>query len=396
MRSAASTVAQGGSPGTHAAAPVASQTRAIDRAFLWAWWLNLVAMPYYTFDSGRPQPADFAFVVTATIPGALALPDLLRRVTPVTSALVAFVGVVSVVNVAWGLVLGSSDFFVSTAFYLFNGTVFLGVVSHGLRLGDAFARTTAHATMVALLMQLGLALVMPDRALSGRLILFFNNPNQLAYFALGAATVVTIVVTTQPRLRVYSFVAVGAAGFLAYRTYSRAAAIGVAALAFIWLLRRPGVALALALPVLVIGAMSDLDMEGDRLWEVRLAQTMEGDPSEYLEDRGLERVVDHPENLLLGAGEGMHLRFHPLGLELHSSLANVVFSYGVIGLLTFALLLGRTFFASPRRAGLLLVPSLFYSLFHNGLRFRIFWLVLAVAVVAGLAAQTQSRERHEV
>lgn len=361
-----------------------------DRLFLGAWWLTMVSLPYYVFASGLPQPADFVLVGLATIPGAVALPQLLRSAAKPIAAALAFTGVVVAVNIAWFALLGELDFIISTAFYVFNATVFAGVVSHGWRLGDRFARTTAHAMTVALGMQVLFSFAFPDRALSGRLTLFFNNPNQLAYYALGAATVVTIIASVRPSLRLQATVAIAGAAWLAFRTYSRAAAIGVVALAFLWLVRRPGIVLGLAGPALLIAGYSDLDADEDVLWQARIAHTMEGDPSDYLEDRGLERVVEYPEYLIFGAGEGQHLRFHALGLELHSSLANVVFSYGVLGLLTFGLLIGRTFLAAPPRAGLLLLPSLFYGLFHNGLRFRMFWIVLAISIVAGALAGDRS------
>lgn len=367
-------------PSRRAAATAA--TPSTDRLFLAGWWLTVQTLPFYTFDSGLPQPSDFLLLAIATLPGLLALPRLAKTERRAVTALIMFITIISAVNIIWSSLLGATDFLVATSFYIFNATVFLGILAHGTRLGPRFATTTGRALAVSLAIQLALALAFPDRNISGRLSLFFNNPNQLAYYALGSATVIAMAGTLDQKLRNHAIVALLAAAWLAYRTYSRAASLGIAGLLLLWLVRRPMLALAILLPLLLIAGGADLATREDPLWESRIERTMQSDPSDYIEDRGLERIFDHPEYLLLGAGEGQHIRFHPLGLELHSSLASMAFCYGALGFIAFVVLLWRSLSRAPARVALLFVPSLVYSLFHNGLRFRIFWIALATVVIS--------------
>lgn len=378
------------------AANSAPRPRTSERLFLAGWWLTIQTLPFYLWNSGTAQPTDYLLAAVASIPGILSLARLLVTDRSALVTMTAFIGVVVFENCVWAGTLGATDFLLTTAFYVFNATIYLGVLAHGRRIGQAFTNTTASAFTTLLATQAALSFVFPDRNVSGRLTLFFNNPNQLAYFALASATVVALIASVDGanrRLRLYAYVAIGAASWLALRTYSRAGMLGCAGLGFLWIARRPAIALAVLLPALVVAGSADLANSDDELMNARIAAMMNGNASEYLEDRALTRVFEFPQYLIFGAGEGQHIRFNPIGLELHSSLANIAFSYGVLGLVAFGALLLGSIRAPAIRTGLLLPPALFYSLFHNGLRSRVFWIVLAVAMVLRTSATAETPER---
>ena len=108
--------------------------------------------------------------------------------------------------------------------------------------------------------------------------------------------------------------------------------------------------------------------------------------ADYLRDRGLDRLFDHPQYLFAGAGEGYLLRFHQNKQEIHSSAANLLFCYGLIGTLLFLAFAQRLVRTIGTRLTLLMVPVFSYSLFHHGMRARPFWLALAIAL--GLAVMS--------
>ena len=95
--------------------------------------------------------------------------------------------------------------------------------------------------------------------------------------------------------------------------------------------------------------------------------------------RGYGRLFAFPEYVLLGAGEGEFNRFG-IGhqLELHSAPATLIFSYGLPGVL----LLGGWVFAIVRANSvqrlMLLAPAAIYLLTHQGLRFTMLWVVVAL------------------
>jgi hypothetical protein len=104
----------------------------------------------------------------------------------------------------------------------------------------------------------------------------------------------------------------------------------------------------------------------------------------FAQDRHLIWLVDYPEHLILGAGEGASERFYTpryredSGAEVHSTLGVVLFAYGIPGTALFLLFLWRLARADPAHVLTLIVPLLVYGLAHNGLRFSLLWFCLAV------------------
>src|SRR5262249_9548312 len=97
-----------------------------------------------------------------------------------------------------------------------------------------------------------------------------------------------------------------------------------------------------------------------------------------LEARGYMRMVENPQYLLLGAGEGGFDRFKgDKPRELHSGLATLLFSYGPMGSLIFAALLYAVFSKQEKYFLVLLVLILLFGLVQQNIRFSMFWVFLA-------------------
>ncbi|MGB5267300.1 MAG: hypothetical protein WBN30_11960 [Polyangiales bacterium] len=350
------------------------------------WFFVILTLSFNVFGVGKPQPGDFMLVGLIGVPIVLVrfqMPTVIRR--PVIS-LAAFVLYAIACNFAWVTATGEWDFLKASAFYSFNFAVFLGyLVMLGER-GDDWLRWTLYGFAATLVMLVLLSIVFSDRVESGRLELFFVNPNQLAYHVLLCATIVVMLAPRYevPRLILYLLLLL--AFYIELRTYSRAGVLGIALLAAIQIAHRPTLVTLLVLPVFVLALYLDLQAIDTELWEARFDTVEQSTTDDYLTDRGLDRIFAHPEYLIAGAGEGYFLRFHHSKFEIHSSAANLLFSYGVIGTALFLVFLRWLNVVLGARLTLLLIPALSYSLFHQGMRARPFWLLLAAAL--GLAVLT--------
>jgi hypothetical protein len=108
--------------------------------------------------------------------------------------------------------------------------------------------------------------------------------------------------------------------------------------------------------------------------------------------RGYMRVVQYPQYLLYGAGQGKDERFGEVGgyaYEIHSSSVAVLFYYGVLGFMLFAVFLWKLF--SIKKNLLFLTPLLVYGLFTYGLRSPYFWLALGFLAVMPDLLSSRSR-----
>lgn len=355
--------------------------------FLWAF--VILSLSFNVYGPGNPQPGDFMMVGLLCIPILLVrfkMPTTIRR--PVI-ALAAFVLYVFVCNFVWAAATSEFDFFKASAFYAFNFAVFLGyLVMLGER-GDDWLRWTLYGFAATLVMLALLSFPFAYRAESGRLELFFVNPNQLAYHVLLCATIVVMLARRYevPRLVLYGLLL--CAFYVELRTYSRAGVLGIALLGVLQVVQRPTLVTILVLPLFALALYHDLQALDSDLWEHRIQSVQESTTEDYLTDRGIERMLQHPEHLLVGAGEGYFLRFHPQKLEIHSSAATLLFSYGVIGTGLFLIFLRWLSVTAGTRLTLLMIPALSYSLFHQGMRARPFWLLLAVALGLGVVNAIQ-------
>lgn len=97
------------------------------------------------------------------------------------------------------------------------------------------------------------------------------------------------------------------------------------------------------------------------------------------EERNYDRILAFPEYTLVGAGEGHLDRFYPYDKnEIHSSLGNLLFAYGVPGIALFMALLYSVLRSSPPPIWFVVSGPIVYSLTHMGLRTTLFWIFLAI------------------
>jgi hypothetical protein len=183
--------------------------------------------------------------------------------------------------------------------------------------------------------------------------------------------------------------------YIELRTYSRAGVLGIVLLGALQVVHRPTLVTLLLLPMFVVALYLDLQTLDNDMWHNRIADVQQSTAEDYLTDRGVDRILEHPEYLIFGAGEGYHLRFHHQKLEIHSSAATLIFSYGLFGTVLFLVFLRWLAQSAGTRLSLLLFPALSYSLFHQGMRARPFWIALAVALGLGvMTALEQARGRE--
>lgn len=118
----------------------------------------------------------------------------------------------------------------------------------------------------------------------------------------------------------------------------------------------------------------------------------------FSEERGYDRIWRNQQYLVLGAGEGGLSRFdttaHVKNMEIHSSAGTIVFSYGIVGSILFVVFAWRVMRRSRLSLLIVLIPTLLYSGAHQGLRFTMLWILLAIFVVLKDDAEALQAARH--
>ena len=357
-----------------------------------------ILVPFYLFgktlvagtekvEGGVPQLADYYLLGTMCLAFAT-LPFQLNRST--VAALLAFIGFVcytALVNSMWAVHLEDLSLLKSTLFYAYDVMLLLTCLLLYSSYKEDFLRVTAKAVGISVVLQALLSPFAPQSIYS-RQAAFFNNENQLGYFCLLAAIVFVLGARRFNFPLRYQFVFYSALTYLALLAQSRAALLGLGTLSILALLAHP-FRLLLALSVVaaayfVIVNPELLSKSAERLAVQGGYDTPGG--------RGYDRIVNYPEHLLVGAGEGAYTRFRSelFGSEIHSSYGTLLFCYGIPGTLLFTLALVSICRRDPRVV-LFMIPAFVHGIGHQGLRFAFFWTTLAfLCCCAATAPATES------
>jgi hypothetical protein len=350
------------------------------------WAIYLFLIPLYIFRSGLPQPGDIVVLIMVPIVLQHWNGRLSGDMRGVVRALLWFTIWVCLVDYTWVLVTGNFTLFGTDSFmlyplyYIYNALIFLVAIVLYRRYGDLFLRVTVVVVTASVFLQVLSSLVFRSGAARGSV--FFNNPNQLGYFALLAATLVAL---THRRLQLRmltSSLALVCCGYLALISGSRAAAGGIVGLLAFLVFSNPKIiVVACCVAVAIVAGVGPIAEAIDASQERVLNLNAHSDRS-FLQERGYDRIWRNEHYLVLGAGEGGLSRFDDTAfvknMEIHSSAGTVLFSYGIVGSILFIVFTWRVIRRARMRLAIMLLPPLLYTGAHQGLRFTLLWVVLAV------------------
>ena len=380
--------------------------------------LAIAASILYVFPAGTPQPGDVLLAITIVMTILLAnytLPALPELYIPLS----LFLAWVILVNSVWFILIGDYIFLRKTLFYIYNVAIMLFIVSLGVRDYERLRKVVYWSCIIALLTELGYLEFVYITA-KKRSLGTFNNPNQMGYWGLLMLACLGVARRREP-LRLIDAAALAIGCYIIAQTLSRAAtAAGLLmalAVAMSGWWKRGAVLVIVGLAVL--GGGAEL-LRGGVLVQVHEAGIVQGlqrrlallsrNPDDPLSlwKRGYSRLVEHPEYLPLGAGEGAFDRLTDVSeqasfkgrvpttgssvKEFHSSLGNILMSYGIVGLgLLFAFFF-VVFRNTPTINLLYFGLIMLYGVTHMGMRDTMLWIFLGLVYVQGMAENSPPDE----
>lgn len=367
--------------------------------FTGIWALYMVLSTVYIFPKGMPQPAD-VILLAGVVPGLVW--QFLQSNGKISSLYVvgaSFAALTLMINLAHFIALPHDRFIKSAMYYPYNFLVFCFVVFLFRQNPQQLIKITIAALGVAALLQLiwGGLFDPASRATGG-----FQNPNQLAYWALLSAGILFFLRPNQQ----FSWVDLGILGALVFIQSLSLSKAGIICsfilLGAVFFSKQISPAMKLStIGVIVVGVLWLIAFMGgveqftqqieaiQRVIERLSTIGLERDDS--LIGRGYDRLWMHPEYLIFGAGEGGYERFANLGgaRELHSGLATILFSYGILGLTLFITFLVMIFRRQPLICWVILGCILLFSLPHQAFRFTHFWVFLGIAYASFTSLRTR-------
>lgn len=357
----------------------------------------IVGKMFYVGSSGDAQLADIMLVglVPFLIPYAAA-----AHFVRTQYVLVAMFVWILLVNAVWAAVLNDTVFLMYSFYFGFNILVCAAAYAAIAMSTDIGRKWMIRGLQVSAVAQLAAIIILPT--LGGRAIGTFNNPNQLAYWAVCAMMLLHVL--RGGKLRREDIVVVGATATCVLLSYSFAGFASWFMMLFfsLWVTIGPGrqrliittvgvllVALALTFTTVERGGRGQetsvlSNMQYFSELDERRARAQQVSQLQY---RNIDRVSEYYSYTLVGAGEGGFSRFEKdenLALEIHSSFVTIFFSYGLVGIVLFLGMIVRMFMRSSAVMAVALLPAISYGLTHNGLRFSFMWL--AIGLIMGASA----------
>jgi len=212
---------------------------------------------------------------------------------------------------------------------------------------------------------------------------FMYNINQFAYWSFLSFVILEIITYTKG-LALFKRVLQFFLFFFVLFTLSRSASMGI----FIFVLLACVKFLNRKYLLIIFFAVLSLfwyvahdwlldSFELYRIYYKRFFQGRElGDLQNLLYGRGFLSVIENPEYLIFGAGEGHASRFgHKFWI--HNSLLNIMFSYGILGISLFVLFVKKCCRGYEKR-WMILLPLLASSMFTEISHNLHFWIILAI------------------
>ncbi len=359
--------------------------------WLKAWSIYLMAFPFYFFPAGSAQPSDIyiAILIGLYILGQkFNLGTMLKE--PFTRFL-RFCIYLSIVNFGVFIVLlGQANkglaWYIICAFYFYNLFVMGFALSLYKQYGKAFLYTTMYSCIMAAILQIVLSQILDTGGEEVRGALFFTNPNQLGYYSLCGLAIVLVLETMLKIPKIMVYLSFFMFSYLALVSISKAAMGAMIILFGVYLLANGILSVRNIFVLLVVGGLgfygltkTEFGKTFQRNLEVR--ELNEADRPEEItewEYRGYDRITNHPEYLVFGAGEGGYNRFDTFidGHEMHSSFGTIIFSYGIPGTVLFVFFIFSLLKKLPWYYVVYSLPLFSYGVTHMGLRFTIFWVAL--------------------
>jgi hypothetical protein len=234
----------------------------------------------------------------------------------------------------------------------------------------------------------GVSLVSGDEG-SYRAVGFFNNPNQLGYYAVCSFSMIYLFYRLQ-KLKLATTVLFSSLCLtLAAYSLSKAAILSIIPIAFFALVynKKIFVIITLLFVLLIPFIYNSLVLNPSFYEGVKVVDrisSMGNENDSGFASRGYYGFKDG-SSLEITFGQGYRAIRDIVGHEVHSSFAGLFNYYGFLPFLSLILLnlywyywLNRNF--GFRGAIIIFAPPFLYALTHNGLRFSIFWMLIAVSM----------------
>ncbi len=336
---------------------------------------------FYIFPSGLPQPAHmsiiFSFLLSGILYNKIKISD--------SRNLIIFVIYASFINVFFTLLIGDLSYIVSTIYWIFNLILFSVLVNLNISSIKKLFHYLRFIIPTSLIINIVIWAVGAGRYdFNPRYNGYFNDPNQMAFWVLCSCAMGLILFNNLKLKIIIYFLSF----FLILLTMSRSSTIGFLVLTLGLFFQHKGrleLKIIFTLIALLVGIASFFILLHFGFLDNIIMRFSEGIESnaEQASDRGFTNLINYPQYLLLGAGQGAFYLYSETGNEIHSTWLGIIFYYGVIGLFLFVSFLFNIYRKLDFAEKIIFLGPMFYGFFTYSARTLVFWFLVSIFLLYG-------------
>lgn len=352
------------------------------------WFLALSASQFYVFKSGVPQPSHLLLIFIFIYFLFVCQKELFsvfkyEYVRPI----VFFVVYAVTINVFFAALNLHLSFLFSILYFIF-GIFSLSLILFYLVKNELNFKPIIFSLYLGLVILLVLCLFEIGRFdFFPRFNAFFNDPNQMAFWALCVAASFFLLSSIFKVNFIYVASSLIMLVLIILSSASRSALVGLLPmlLGLIILNKDYLKSMSTKLIGIFFGFVFIFYfiylISGMEQTQYLIDRFVTADTDQQLSDRGYDRFSGYYQYLLFGAGQGDESRFNATH-EIHSTWAGILFYYGLIGFSIFLYFILKIFFKLSLAEKLIYLSPLIYGFATFGARTPIFWVFIGIAIFA--------------
>lgn len=338
--------------------------------------LGFFLSQFYIFSSGLPQPAHIFIILS------IFMFFIFHNEIKVFESkyLIFFVCYTIFINIYYTFLIDDLSYIVSTIYWVFNLVLFLVLINLKLENIQKLFSYLKFIILFSLIINIVIWAVGAGRyGFNPRYNGYFNDPNQMAFWILCSCAIALILFNNlKLKIIIYSL-----SFFLILLTMSRSATLGflILTLGFVFQHKsRLDLKIIFSLISLLIAIASFFILLHFGFLDNIVTRFSEGIDSndQQASDRGFTNLIDYPQYLLFGAGQGAYYLFSSSNQEIHSTWFAVLFYYGAIGFFLFVSFLFNIFKRLDFAEKIIFLGPMFYGFFTYNARTLAFWFLVAV------------------
>ncbi|MCR9477923.1 hypothetical protein NB532_16105 [Vibrio antiquarius] len=364
---------------------------------------SILMKPLYLWSSGLPQISDFLSIlgilcfIVYSLKNKVCFSNDKKMILNIFCFFVLYTWVI---NISLSIIYSNPEAIKTSIYYTYNLTYAFVLI---ITIETIYSKNNNilmvnHFVLLSLfigLILVSLLLILPPDY-GTRYSLTFNNPNQLASYVMLISVILVFFSIDYRRLVTYKYktltlIALMLMIIVSIASQSVAAifAVVMASILFVnfmYVGYQKVVLFFLVFILFIYFISSNIDYYFSEVMVRMDDKISTSSIDEFFKERGYDRIFNHLDLIIFGAGEGIYSRLNSFiiddyyQLELHSTFGNILFSYGLFGFLLFLLVIIRMCCKNLNYMFILMF-MMPYLLTHNLIRQPLFWFFLMVPLI---------------